>query len=66
MVAEFKLRGFDDELAVLSGNTATAKLVEELVVALGDDPARWLPEFHRIRKEGAASLALVTNVADAA
>lgn len=52
VVAEFKLRGFDDELAVLSGNTATSNLVEKLVVELGSDPARWLPEFHRIRKGG--------------
>lgn len=54
VVAEFKLRDFDDELAVLSGNIATAKLVEKLVAELGDDPAHWLPAFHRIRKEGSA------------
>lgn len=50
VVAELNLRGFDDELAVLSGNTATSSLVERLVVELGDEPAKWLPEFHRIRK----------------
>ena len=50
VVAELNLRGFDDELAVLSGNTATSLLAEELVAKLGDDPAVWLPEFHRIRK----------------
>ena len=50
VVAELNLRGFDDELAVLSGNTATSLLVEKLVVELGDDPAVWLPEFHRLRK----------------
>lgn len=52
VVAEFKLRGFDDELAVLSGNTATSNLVEKLVAQLGSEPAKWLPEFHRIRKGG--------------
>lgn len=51
VVAELNLRGFDDELAVLSGNTATSLLAEKLVAELGDDPAIWLPEFHRIRKE---------------
>jgi len=51
VVAELNLRGFDDELAVLSGNTATSNLAERLVAELGDDPAVWLPEFHRIRKE---------------
>ena len=51
VVAELNLRGFDDELAVLSGNTATSLLAERLVAELGDDPAVWLPEFQRIRKE---------------
>lgn len=50
VVAELDLRGFDDELAVLSGNTATSLLAEKLVAELGEDPAVWLPEFHRIRK----------------
>jgi type IV secretion system protein VirB4 len=61
VVAEFKLRGFDDELAVLSGNTATSSLVERLVAELGNDPARWLPEFHRIRK-GKAERQTTTQV----
>jgi len=50
VVAELNLRGFDDELAVLSGNTATSLLVERLVAELGEEPAKWLPEFHRIRQ----------------
>lgn len=50
VVAELNLRGFDDELAVLSGNTATSLLVERLIGELGDDPKQWLPEFHRIRQ----------------
>jgi type IV secretion system protein VirB4 len=50
VVAELNLRGFGDELAVLSGNTATSLLAEKLVQELGDDPAVWLPEFHRLRK----------------
>jgi len=50
VVAELSLRGFDDELAVLSGNTATSLLAEKLVAELGEDPAVWLPEFHRLRK----------------
>lgn len=50
VVAELNLRGFEDELAVLSGNTATSLMVEKLVADLGDDPVVWLPEFHRMRK----------------
>jgi len=54
VVAELNLRGFEDELAVLSGNTATSLLAEKLVAELGDDPAVWLPEFHRLRKGASA------------
>lgn len=50
VVAELNLRGFDDELAVLSGNTSTSKLAERLVKELGSDPAVWLPQFHEIRR----------------
>jgi type IV secretion system protein VirB4 len=49
VVAELNLRGFDDEMAVLSGNTATSNLVEKLVAELGEAPEKWLPEFQRIR-----------------
>ncbi|MEI6706026.1 MAG: VirB4 family type IV secretion/conjugal transfer ATPase [Methylococcales bacterium] len=50
VIAELNLRGFHDELAVLSGNTATSLLVEQLVKQYGENPAIWLPEFHKIRK----------------
>lgn len=50
VVAELNLRGFDDELAVLSGNTATSLLAERIIAEVGDDPTKWLPEFHRVRK----------------
>jgi len=52
IVAELNLRGFENELAVLSGNTRTSNIVEDLVQRLGDDPAVWLPEFHKIRNGG--------------
>lgn len=50
VVCELNLRGFEEELAVFSGNTATSLLVEQLVRDVGPAPADWLPEFHRIRK----------------
>lgn len=55
VVAELDLRGFDDELAVLSGNTATSLLAESLVAELGDDPKTWLPVFHQRRRSLLAS-----------
>jgi type IV secretion system protein VirB4 len=45
------LRGFDDELAVLSGNTATSLLAEKIVKELGSHPDNWLSEFHHQRKK---------------
>ncbi|WP_395009144.1 VirB4 family type IV secretion/conjugal transfer ATPase [Undibacterium sp.] len=50
VVAELNLRGFGDELAVLSGNTATAGLATRVIEKLGNNPDVWLPEFQRIRK----------------
>ena len=55
VVAEFKLPiggdlDFSDELAVLSGNTATAKMVQQLIAQHGNNPKVWLPEFHRARR----------------
>lgn len=51
VVCRLNLRGFDDELAVLSGNTSTSLMVEKLVAEMGEDPNRWLPVFQRVRKE---------------
>lgn len=50
VVVTLNLRGFDDELAVLSGNTSTSLMVEKLVAEMGEDPDRWLPVFQRVRK----------------
>lgn len=51
VVAQLNLRGFDDELAVLSGNTATSLLAEKIVKELGSHPDNWLSEFHHQRKK---------------
>jgi len=39
---------FASDLAVLSGNAASYRVVEELVSQHGSDPRLWLPEFKRI------------------
>ncbi len=49
VVAELDLKGMDDALAVLSGNTATALLTERLIEQYGENPDVWLPEFHKQR-----------------
>jgi type IV secretion/conjugal transfer VirB4 family ATPase len=49
-IASLDLAGCDDELAVLSGSTDNVQLLDEVLKDRGEDPAHWLPEFHRRRK----------------
>lgn len=48
-VCELNLRGFDDELAVLSGTASTVELLETVRGEVGDDPQDWLPVFQQRR-----------------
>lgn len=50
VVAELNLKGFDDELAVISGTTDNVNLMTEIIEQHGDDPAVWLPIFHEQRR----------------
>jgi len=50
VVAELRLDGLDDELAVLSGRTETVDLLDRIRAQHGDDPAVWLPPFHQARR----------------
>jgi type IV secretion system protein VirB4 len=45
-VCELDLKGFDAELAVISGRRANLDLVHSLIERLGADPSKWLPEFY--------------------
>lgn len=47
LIAKLDLSGCDDEIAVLSANTATVKLVDKLTEEYGDNAADWLDEFYR-------------------
>ncbi|HEV7775639.1 MAG TPA: VirB4 family type IV secretion/conjugal transfer ATPase [Luteibacter sp.] len=49
-VCELNLRGFDDELAVLSGTSVTVELAERAISQAGPLPDDWLPVFHDMRK----------------
>lgn len=50
VVAELNLRGFDAELAILSGRTAYIELMEQAITEAGPDPERWLPLFQQRRQ----------------
>lgn len=49
-VCELNLRGFDDELAVLSGTAASVEVANAAIAKAGPDPEEWLPVFHDMRK----------------
>jgi len=50
VVAELRLDGLDDELAVLSGRTETVELLDRVRAEHGDNPSLWLNPFHQARK----------------
>ncbi|WP_087001936.1 VirB4 family type IV secretion/conjugal transfer ATPase [Rhizobium sullae] len=52
VVAELNLRGFDDELAILSGRTANVELAEVIRAEAGDRREDWLAIFQQRRRAG--------------
>ncbi len=46
IVCELDLKGFDAELAVISGRRANVDLVNELMARQGAEPEQWLPWFY--------------------
>lgn len=48
VVARLDLSGQTALLTVLSGNERTVRLLDEIRMRTGDDPADWLPELHRL------------------
>jgi type IV secretion system protein VirB4 len=50
-VARLDLRGFNDELVVLSGSADNIALLDEIIQEVGEDPAVWLPILQeRVRR----------------
>ncbi|RYZ91357.1 MAG: VirB4 family type IV secretion/conjugal transfer ATPase [Proteobacteria bacterium] len=62
MVGRLDLKGFDDELAILSGSTDDNLLVDAIILEVGDHPENWLPVFHDRRKARLASSKLKVGV----
>lgn len=52
VVAELNLRGFEDELDILSGRTANVELAEAIRAEVGDRLQDWLPVFQQRRRTG--------------
>ncbi|WP_108610805.1 VirB4 family type IV secretion/conjugal transfer ATPase [Aminobacter sp. MSH1] len=56
MLCHLDLRGFDDELKILSGDTANNVVLDEVIAEVGDDPSQWIPVYYdRVRSKTAAS-----------
>lgn len=49
-VCELNLRGFEQELAVLSGTAASVELSLRAIAKAGDNPDHWLPIFDQMRR----------------
>ena len=45
VVCQLDLKGFDAELAVISGRASEVKRMHQIMDAAGPDPRAWLPEF---------------------
>jgi type IV secretion system protein VirB4 len=54
VVCELDLKGFDAELAVISGRRSALDVVHQLIERHGADPGQWLPRFYE-RVSGAAA-----------
>lgn len=47
VVCELDLKGFDAELAVISGRMSAVTRMHQIIDEVGDDPAKWLPRFQK-------------------
>jgi type IV secretion system protein VirB4 len=45
VVCQLDLKGFDSELAVISGRVGEVKRMYQIMSVTGRDPTAWLPEF---------------------
>jgi type IV secretion system protein VirB4 len=47
VVCQLDLKGFSQELAVISGRSATVDLMKRLIATYGPAPEDWLPFFYQ-------------------
>jgi type IV secretion system protein VirB4 len=46
IVCQLDLKGFEGELAVISGRASEVARMHDIIADVGPDPAAWLPRFH--------------------
>ena len=54
VVCQLDLKGFDAELAVISGRASSLERLHSIMAQVGPEPARWLPLFERASGEAHA------------
>ena len=52
VVCELNLRGFDYELAVISGRIGNIEIMNRMIAEAGSNPAAWLPRFREAITKG--------------
>jgi type IV secretion system protein VirB4 len=45
-VCQLDLKGFDAELAVISGRASSVEFLSQLITQYGPEPSAWLPAFY--------------------
>jgi type IV secretion system protein VirB4 len=60
VVCQLDLKGFDAELAVISGRAQAVERMHRLMATLGSDPVDWLPVFMNGGDEHASAPAAAT------
>jgi len=50
VVCQLDLKGFDAELAVISGRTREVERMHRIIDEVGDDPSKWLPLFEAAKQ----------------
>jgi len=56
VVCGLDLKGFDAELAVISGRISEVERMQQIIAATGPAPERWLPVFQQGLSVGRAPL----------
>jgi type IV secretion system protein VirB4 len=51
VVCQLDLKGFDEELAVISGRSSEIERMRRVMASAGEDPADWLPMFMKPEAE---------------
>lgn len=49
VLCKLDLKGFEYELAVISGRKNNVNLIDKIIAEVGADPAQWLPRFNAMR-----------------